>query len=420
MDIAEAYEEDLRNLSVVDTSEEEKVIFERFEILYDNWPAAIKSDGQNFLSGKVILHTSSVINLRGLHISCHGQCLVSFLDEDDQDAERTWSSARSYLNLTQTIWGNDVNSRAYFLTMEAGNYSFPFTFKIPAGLPPSFEGDHGYIRYFCKVAIDKPWEPKNEVRIAAFNVMNSLDLNSLPTSITSKPKEARDVREANSGGLCGLCQSRGEVNIYMRTDRKGYVPGEQIVFDLHITNKSGQELTKWEIRLLQRTIYIAHSPGDNKIRKTTSILSFNLGDETRVKAGGVLKINGESLTIPPLPPSCLHECDVMEVEYALKFEGYLNHMEEKFRAVIPLTIGTIPLATQWDKLQQQYNSSHGLRDEDVVKPAKPGPPPPLIRKSNRSSFTLPISRVSTEDPDQEALNSVFYGHRPHYATFLYE
>ena len=33
--------------------------------------------------------------------------------------------------------------------------------------------------------------------------------------------------------------------------RKGYVPGEQITFDLHITNKSGQELTKWEIRLLQ-------------------------------------------------------------------------------------------------------------------------------------------------------------------------
>ena len=31
--------------------------------------------------------------------------------------------------------------------------------------------------------------------------------------------QARDVREANSGGLCGLCQRRGEVSIYMRTDR---------------------------------------------------------------------------------------------------------------------------------------------------------------------------------------------------------
>jgi len=396
------------------------VVFERFEILYDKWPAAIKSDGHQHLSGKVVLQTSSVVNLRGLHVTCHGQSLVSFVDEDDCE-ERTWSSVRSYLNLRQTVWGNDPSSRAYFLNLEPGNYSFPFSFKIPAGLPPSFEGDHGYIRYFCKAAIDKPWEPKNEVRIAAFNVMNSLDLNSLPTTITSKPKEARDVREANSGGLCGLCQRRGEVSIYMRTDRKGYVPGEQIIFDLHITNKSGQELTKWEIRLLQRTIYIAHDPGDNKIRKTTSILSFNLGDETRVKGGGVLKIDGESLTIPPLPPSCLHECDIMEVEYALKFEGYLNHMEEKFRAVIPLTIGTIPLASQWDKLQQQYNSSHGIREEEETgKTGKAGPPPPLVRKSNRSSFTLPISRVATEDPDQEALNSVFYGHRPHYATYLYE
>lgn len=421
--VADAFEEDMRDMSIVDTTDEEKVIFERFEILYDQWPAAVKSSQgqQTTLSGKVVLHTSSVINLRGLHISCHGQCLVSFVDEDDSDTERPWSSVRSYLNLRQTIWGNDPSSRAYFLALEPGNYSFPFAFKIPAGLPPSFEGDHGYIRYFCKVTIDKPWEARNETRIAAFNVMNSLDLNSLPTTITSKPKEARDVREANSGGLCGLCQRKGEVSIYMRTDRKGYVPGEQIVFDLHITNKSGQELTKWEIRLLQRTIYIAHDPGDNKIRKTSSILSFNLGDETRVKGGGCLKIDGESLTIPPLPPSCLHECDIMEVEYALKFEGYLNHMEEKFRAVIPLTIGTIPLASQWDKLQQQYNSSHGIRDDEVPKKGvKAAPPPPLIRKSNRSSFTLPISRVCTEDPDQESLNSVFYGHRPHYATFLYE
>merc|ERR1712012_1523718 len=189
--------------------------------------------------------------------------------------------------------------------------------------------------------------------------MNILDLNSLPSSIVSKPKEARDIREAKSGGLCGLCQRKGEVSIYMKTDRRGYVPGEQIIFDLHIKNTSDQELTRWEIRLLQRTIYIAHDPGDNKIRKTTSILSFNLGDETKVKAKGVLNIEKEALTIPSLPPSCLHECDIMEVEYALKFEGYLNHMEEKFRAVIPLTIGTIPLAGQWGLLKRQYDLSHG-------------------------------------------------------------
>merc|ERR1711990_1409607 len=81
-----------------------------------------------------------------------------------------------------------------------------------------------------------------------------MTITTMITTNTFPSNQARDVREANSGGLCGLCQRKGEVSIYMRTDRKGYVPGEQIVFDLHITNKSGQELTKWEIRLLQRTI----------------------------------------------------------------------------------------------------------------------------------------------------------------------
>ena len=48
------------------------------------------------------------------------------------------------------------------------------------------------------------------------------------------------------------CTSYNEqYTMYFFLNRKGYVPGEQITFDLHITNKSGQELTKWEIRLLQ-------------------------------------------------------------------------------------------------------------------------------------------------------------------------
>ena len=40
-------------------------VFERFEILYDQWPAAVKSDGQQHLTGKVVVHTSAVVNLRG-------------------------------------------------------------------------------------------------------------------------------------------------------------------------------------------------------------------------------------------------------------------------------------------------------------------------------------------------------------------
>jgi len=434
----------------LDDGVEGKVLFERFEIIYDHFPAVVKSDGHQYLSGKLVLNTFSHLNLRGLYVTCKGDALVGFNDEDDENPERLWTANRTYMDTTQILWGNEPGSKAYFLTLQTGNYSFPFQFKIPAGLPPSFEGDYGYIRYYCKAIIDKPWEGKNEIRLAAFNVMSNYDLNSLPSSIVATPCEARDVRIANTGGFCGLCESKGEVSVYMKTDRKGYVPGEQIIFDINIRNKSNQELTKWEIRLLQRTIYLAHKPGDNKIRKTACILSFSHGSDSRLKAGGTLSIENEGLTVPPLPPSALHECDIIEIEYALKFEGYLNMVEEKFRAVIPLTIGTIPLASQWDRLKELYNVSERIRANDRIQtwgavktcttcgsslceneenarnpeevhtaPIAAGPAP-LLRKSNRSCLAFPVSKIETKDPDHEAITTCFFGHRPHYAFYLYD
>lgn len=42
--------------------------------------------------------------------------------------------------------------------LQPGNYSFPFEFRLPPnGLPTSFEGPYGSIRYWIHGEADRPW-----------------------------------------------------------------------------------------------------------------------------------------------------------------------------------------------------------------------------------------------------------------------
>ena len=44
------------------------------------------------------------------------------------------------------------------LTLQPGNYSFPFQFPLPPrSLPTSFEGVYGSIRYWIHAVADRPW-----------------------------------------------------------------------------------------------------------------------------------------------------------------------------------------------------------------------------------------------------------------------
>ena len=57
-----------------------------------------------------------------------------------------------------------------------GKQQYPFEFSLPSKLPTSFEGAHGYIRYLCKVTVERPWKFDHTTK-KAFSVISELDLN---------------------------------------------------------------------------------------------------------------------------------------------------------------------------------------------------------------------------------------------------
>ena len=72
---------------------------------------------------------------------------------------------------------SENNSKKFVLP--AGKYSYPFQFQLPPNLPSSYEGEFGYVRYYVKAVITKPWR-LDYVTKTAFSVLSALDLNAVP------------------------------------------------------------------------------------------------------------------------------------------------------------------------------------------------------------------------------------------------
>ncbi|ETN69261.1 arrestin domain protein, partial [Necator americanus] len=66
----------------------------------------------------------------------------------------SYSATTVYANVETIVWTSPPDGKE---VMPAGTYQYPFAFKLPLDLPPSFEGSYGYIRHMVKMELDRPW-----------------------------------------------------------------------------------------------------------------------------------------------------------------------------------------------------------------------------------------------------------------------
>ncbi|KAL8565301.1 hypothetical protein ACOMHN_001199 [Nucella lapillus] len=65
--------------------------------------------------------------------------------------------------------------------LTSGQYTYPFQFQLPSNGPTSFEGQHGYLRYWVKVIIDRPWNHDQSAK-KVFTLICPVDLNREPST----------------------------------------------------------------------------------------------------------------------------------------------------------------------------------------------------------------------------------------------
>ncbi|XP_046574479.1 arrestin domain-containing protein 3-like [Haliotis rubra] len=150
------------------------------------------------------------------------------------------------------------------------------------------------------------------------------------------------VTETNSKTVGCLCCESGPINANFTIDRQGYVPGEAIILKAEIDNMSDGQIESSSVTLTMETTFRVKHKTKHKQTKVA-----------KLKHGSILMgehdyWNGDKLVIPPLPPSYLACCSIIDVKYILMLTVRPPGLTFDLNIHLPVIIGTIPLQSVFD------------------------------------------------------------------------
>ncbi|XP_041372265.1 arrestin domain-containing protein 3-like [Gigantopelta aegis] len=335
-----------------------------FEIVLSN-PQGVYFTGQ-VLQGHVILELTEIIKLRGIRISFRGKAFVHWTDQSMRGAGqsrfrevRHHSATEEYLDISLALLARGSKSEEKKI-LPPGQYTYPFQIELPYNLPSSFEGQFGFVRYWVVVNIEKPWNTDYSVK-KVFTVICPVDLNREPTASTSS--QCRKQKR-----MCCLCCRSGPVCAELCVNQKGYVPGEPLYINAEVTNLSRRKMGVSSVALRMSVVF--HTPGKSR-SVTQQVCKMKHG---QVPAGETDLWEGEKMVIPPLPPSFLLGCNIIDIKYTIELR--VDPVGPAFDLCVPvdIIIGTIPIQSSVQKYLAASRSAVPTRQ--VPRPL-PLPPLPL-------------------------------------------
>lgn len=238
------------------------------------------------------------------------------------------------------------------LILKPGSYSYPVSFILPPKIPSSYEAKIGRVRYYIQVTIDRPWAFDDHTK-AMFTVADLFDLNTRPELVNGAKATDQKV-------LCCLCCASDPIIATIDVGRQGYVPGEMIVFNADINNKSNRTMTCSKASLIQQVKYHA----TNKTRTVNNCLQEQR--HGKIEGGGTDVWRNERLFIPPVPPSYLLGCKIIDIRYLVMITVDPSGIGFDLDVPVEVVIGSIPLAS----IAQQY----GVNIPQTIAPPPAGAP----------------------------------------------
>ena len=195
------------------------------------------------------------------------------------------------------------------IELPIGENSYPFTCSLPPNLPSSFESQYGHVRYTVKAILDRPWKFDQEVK-TAFTVVSNFDLNREPRAIEPVNIEMNKT-------FCCLCCGSQPLKVNVTLPVRGYVPGQSMPVRVTVDNQSGVIVDTVKLILRKVVTFRATTPRPDTKRDKIVVAEVSKGP---VEAGGNSDYE-QRLEIPPLPPSNLTNCGIIDLEYNLKIEA---------------------------------------------------------------------------------------------------
>ncbi|XP_029048517.2 arrestin domain-containing protein 3-like [Osmia bicornis bicornis] len=290
------------------------------------------------VTGRIIVDVAREKIVRGLFLSVKGEAHVRWTEHETvtRNKERhtrtiIFTNSEEYFSFKYSILGNQNSSSR--VKIPEGQHTYQFSFQLPQHIPSSFEHQYGHVRYTVKAVIDRPWKFDHQSK-RAFTVVTILDLNAHREICLGIDDEIQ--KEFH---LCCCLFSKGKLNSHVRVPITGYVPGQTIESMIDYQNLSPSvQMTKISVKLERALTFHSSFPHHEKKRENTEIKSTRLF--------GPFPTNGQKimeLLVPPIPPSNLEFCSILDLEYRLVVTIHVSGMHSKISRSYPILIGTIPL-----------------------------------------------------------------------------
>ncbi|GMR32188.1 hypothetical protein PMAYCL1PPCAC_02383 [Pristionchus mayeri] len=318
------------------------------------------------VTGSVILAVREPVKANAVLISVHGEAHTHWTVSEPRTRYVTrvdaqghhhsvaetyhesipYSASTPYVSGSAIVWTPPSGLSTDHIPQ--GNHRFPFKFLLPPNCPSSFEGANGYIRYYCKARIDRPWYKFDKTTQRVFTVNPSSDLNLIPTA--SSPLQMSQSKETGV-----LFFKSGRISMTVRLHKGGFVPGEAIALEADIVNASSQKIKNIRVKIVQCSHYIAYR-GSGMVQVGT-LPSGLVGAPSRrehhrevfrseEKVEIVKGATDKFTRLVPIPPvvATFNNCPIITVEYFLKIKMTTSGaVSTTVSAQLPLIIGTIPL-----------------------------------------------------------------------------
>ncbi|XP_002019548.2 arrestin domain-containing protein 17 [Drosophila persimilis] len=335
------------------------------EISFDNNRFGTFYAGQ-LVGGCATLKSDKPKEVQAVLLKVVGYSITKW-SEKSLGSTKQYAGREDYLSYNTYLVGSEQNNNRH--TIQAGVHNYNFSCQLPYQCPSSFEGRYGCIRYIVKVLLIRPWK-YDQAYATGFTVLKMMDLNF----------ETPQLRlAAHSEGYrtfcCGPCKT-DPLKLELNLPQAGYVPGQKIPVTVVVVNNSSVAVSELRLSLVMLVRYFSLSPDHARVERI--IIS-------RAKGDAVLKQCTRSLTIglpvPSTPPTCVELSNLIQIAYQVEVEALVKSLREEQLMIMPVTIGTMPLAVSGIVVQQPIRRSaryDGPADELPVVTALGSVPNDLI------------------------------------------
>lgn len=261
-----------------------------------------------------------------------------------------------YINTVTYLVGNYNGAET---ELSVGLHKFNFTCVLPFNLPTSFESKYGHIRYQIKVELERPW--KLDLKYSfGFTVIKVYDLNYESPAIRTPLKA-----ETTKNFFLGLSSK----SVYISTEipMRGFVAGQTVPITIATNNESNIDVKEIKISLKKVIQYNSQSPRTKTRERIES--------SSEIRHSGVQRKSKENAVVhmifPAVPPTNITFCSIIQVSYFIQIVAKVGGMHFSPILSLPVTIGTVPLATSYRPIQSNISTLNQGPTTSATAPSAP-------------------------------------------------